>query len=147
MRRCCPLILAGVISAASLLTSCQTVEPVTDFDDLIGRLVQEGAVVETTTRSVRNIHLSVRGVIIVVDGEDVQVFEYEDVARAQFEFKALTSSPSIVFFEEGEPPLREFVPFDRHCYGSGRFVLLYDGENEAVLKALRTVMGRPSGYL
>jgi len=145
MSRCCLVILAGAVSVVSLLTSCRAVEAVTDFDDLTDRLGQAGAAVEITVDTVRNLHLSVQGMVIVVDGENVQVFEYEDVARARLEFEALTGSgPSLVFFEEGEPPVIEYVLRHRNCYHSGRFVLLYDGENEAVLKTLRTVVGRPS---
>jgi len=108
MSRCCPLILAGVVSMASILTSCQTVEPVTDFDDLTGKLREAGAVVEITIDTVRNLHLSVDGVVIVVDSENVKVFEYEDGARAQLEFEALTGpGPGLVFFEEDEPPAGE----------------------------------------
>ena len=147
MKRCYLVILACVVIATILLTSCCTVEPVTDFDDLTGRLRQAGAVVETTTSTVRNLHLSVRGMTIVVDGEDVQVFEYEDIDRAQLEFKGLTSSPSVVFLEEGEPPAYERVLRNRTCYHSGRFILLYDGEDEVVLKTLRMTVGCPYDYL
>ena len=145
MSRCCLVILVGVVIVTSLLTSCRTVEAVTDFDDLIDRLHQAGAVVEITSHTVRNLHLSVNGMVIVIGGENLQVFEYEDVAQAHLEFKALVgSSPGLVFFHEGEPPVTEIVPLNRGCYHSGRFVLLYDGENEAALKALRTAVGRPS---
>jgi hypothetical protein len=145
MNRCCLVILAGIVISASLLTSCRTVEPVADFDDLIERLEQAGATVETTIRIVRNMHLSVRGVVIVVDGENVKVFEYEDGARAQLEFEAMTGpGPGLVFFEEDEPPAGEYVPRNRNCYHSGRFVVLYDGENENVLRELRTAVGKPS---
>ena len=147
MKRCYLFILAVVVSATILLTSCCAVEPVTDFDDLIDRLRQAGAEVEITTLTERNIHLSVRGVIIVVDGEEVQVFEYEDIDRAQLEFKGVTSSPSVVVFEEGEPSLIEHIPRDRQCYHSGRFILLYDGEDESVLKILRMTVGCPYDYL
>jgi hypothetical protein len=147
MKRCYLFILAGVASATILLTSCCTVEPVTDFDDLIDRLRQAGAEVEITVDTVRNLHLSVDGVIIVVDGEEVQVFEYEDIDRTQLEFKGVTSSPSVVVFEEGEPPLVERIPLNRQCYHSGRFILLYDGEDEAVLKILRMIVGCPYDYL
>jgi hypothetical protein len=85
------------------------------------------------------------GMVIIVDGERVQVFEYEDVARSKREFEGLTGiGPGLVFFEEGEPPLVEVVRPGRNCYRSGRFVLLYDGENDDVLQKLRTVVGKPS---
>lgn len=136
--------LACIISVASFVTSCNTVEPVTDFDDLIDRLQLAGAAVETTVDTVRNLHLSVAGVVIVVSDERVKVFEYEDVAQAQLEFEALTGGgPDLVFFEEDEPPVTEYVPLNRLCYHSGRFILLYDGEDEAVLKTLRVTLGRP----
>jgi hypothetical protein len=137
-------ILVVIASMSSLLASCQTVEPVTDFDELIDRLSHAGAMVEITVDTVRYINLSVQGIITVVDGEDVQVFEYEDVDRAQIEFVMLTGSgPRIGFFVEDEPPVTEEIIQNRKCYYSGRFILLYDGEDVDVLKILRVTLGRP----
>ena len=133
-----------------LVVACQSVPPpVADLEDLLDRLYNATAEVEITSRTVRNIYLSTKGLDLLTNGENVNLFEYENATTARMEFEALTSrlGPGLVFFEEGEPPLTEIVPARSHirAYCSGRFVLLYNGEDEEVLRVLRLVMGCSSG--
>ena len=135
--------MLAVLCAAS--TGCNTtVQPVDSLEDLIGRLEKSGLEIEITDRSVRNIHLSVEGFVFIIEDESTQLFEYVEVDTADMEFKALTGSdPGLVFFEENEPPLVESGSSDLEVYHSGRFTLLYSGDNEEVKKALKSTLGRP----
>ncbi len=125
--------------------ACQAPEPVADLDDLVDRLEAEGAAVEITDRTGRNLHLSVPGRRLIVNGGNVLVFEYEELDRAETEADALNESPGLVFFEEGEieQGVSEVVSGDQTFFHSGRVILLYVGESDAVLSPLRAVAGRP----
>ena len=127
-------------------TGCETtVQPVDNLEDLIDRLGKTGLETEITDRPVRNIHLSVEGCEFIVKGETTQLFEYADADTAKTQFKALTRpGPGLVFFEENEPPLTESGSSDLQVYHSGRFTLLYGGDNEEVRKALKEVLGKPA---
>jgi hypothetical protein len=139
------VILLSIAVLLSLSISCSATEPVTDFDDLTERISQTGVTVEVTSDDVRNIHLSVPGLVIEVGDEEVWVFEYEEIGQADTEYKALTGSgPGLVFFEvdEAEGSV-EVIPRDRNCYHSGRFIIIYDGEDETVLDTLKEAVGKP----
>ena len=138
--------MAFVVSAVPLvlIMACRAPEPVTDFDDMLARLRQAGAVVEVSTRTASSLHLSVAGRVIAVNGENVLVFEYEDVDTAMTEAKALAGGgPGIAFFEEDQPPATEISSGRKHYFRSGRFILSYAGENEMVLQPMEEVFGRP----
>lgn len=135
---------SAVLCSASI--GCKTTnEPIGNLEDLFDRLGKPGLEIEITDRSVRNIHLSVEGCVFIIEGEKTQLFEYADVDTAKTQFKALTGpGPGLVFFEENEPPLGESVSSNLKVYHSGRFVLLYSGDNEEVRKALEETLGSPS---
>jgi hypothetical protein len=135
--------MLAVLCAAS--TGCNTtVQPVDSLEDLIGRLEKSGLEIEITDRPVQNIHLSVEGYVFMIGSENTQLFEYTDVSTAKMEFEALTGpGPGLVFFEKNEPPLSESVSSNLKAYHSGRFILLYNGDNEDVEKALKSTLGSP----
>ncbi len=126
-------------------TGCKTtVQPVDNLKDLIDRLEKSGLEIEITDQSVQNIHLSVEGYVFMIGSENTQLFEYTDVSTAKMEFEALTGpGPGLVFFEKNEPPLSESVSSNLKAYHSGRFILLYNGDNEDVEKALKSTLGSP----
>ena len=71
-------------------------------------------------------------------------FKYADVDTATIQFQALTGpGPGLVFFEENEPPLSESIFSNLKVYHSGRFTLLYSGDNEEVKKALKGALDQP----
>jgi hypothetical protein len=127
-------------------TGCKTtVQPVDNFEDLIDRLKKSGLDTEITDQTARNIHLSVEGYVFIIDGEKTQLFEYENVDTAKMEFDALTGpGPGLVFFEDNEPPLVESGPSNLEVYHSGRFILLYNCDNEDIKQALKAALGKPS---
>ena len=127
-------------------TGCNTtVQPVDSLEDLIGRLEKSGLEIEITDRPVQNIHLSVEGYVFMIGSENTQLFEYADVSTAKMEFEALTGpGPGLVFFEKNEPALSEPISSNLKTYHSGRFILLYNGDNEDVEKALKAALGSPA---
>jgi hypothetical protein len=138
------LVNISVVMCAAVTGCNTTVQPVDSLEDLIGRLEKSGLEIEITDRPVQNIHLSVEGYVFMIGSENTQLFEYADVSTAKMEFEALTGpGPGLVFFEKNEPPLSESVSSNLKAYHSGRFILLYNGDNEDVEKALKSTLGSP----
>jgi hypothetical protein len=80
---------------------------------------------------------SVPGQIIVVDGEDVQVFEYPDAAAAEIEAAQIAPDASSVatsMLSWAAAP---------HFYSKDRLIVLYVGENESVTRVLVDALGEP----
>ena len=140
------VLLVNLTVLCLVSTGCKTtIQPVDNLEDLIDRLEKSGLETAITDQSVRNIHLSVEGYVLIIEGENTQLFEYADVDTATTQFKALTGpGPGLVFFEENEPPLSESVSSNLKVYHSGRFVLLYSGDDEEVQKALEETLGQPA---
>ena len=146
-RYLCILLLVNITIVLCLAgTGCRTnPSPVSSLDDLISRLSESGLNVEVTDQIVRNVHLSVEGRVMMVEGEDIQLFEYADVNTAEMEFESLTGSgPGLVFFEENEPPLSEEAYSRIRVYHFGRFTLLYHGDDTDITTDLRASLGNPS---
>jgi len=107
--------------------------PVTDYVSLVDSLREEGANVEPSGE-VTQPFFSVRGQAIKVNGEDVQVFEYSDRATAEAEATLVSPDGSSIGtsmpFWVGSP----------HFYKAGRIIVLYVGENAAVINVLESVL-------
>jgi hypothetical protein len=80
---------------------------------------------------------SVPGQIIVVNGQDVQVFEYPDGAAAQAEAAQISPDASSVgtsIVSWAATP---------HFYAQDRVIVLYVGDDHAVVDALNDILGQP----
>lgn len=137
------LVLAGALA-------CQPTPsppPVADLEELVGRLADGGAVVAIDGRPVSNLHLSVEGLALGINGDRLQVFEYGDVARARMEFEALTGrgGRGLAFFDPGKGAAEAVTMGESaRVYRSGRFITLYGGEDEGALGALEAALGPPA---
>jgi hypothetical protein len=110
--------------------------PVTDYASLIDRLRAAGVRVEPRGE-VDQPFLSVKGRMIGVRGEDVQVFQYAGAAAARAQAALVSRDGRTV----GTTKLHWIGP--PHFYQRGRLLVLYVGSDERVLKALDAVLGRP----
>lgn len=108
--------------------------PVTDYVSLIDQLRAAGATVESAG-AVSQPFFSVKGQVIKVNGEDVQVFEYADAATAEAE--AATVSP------DGGSTGTSMITWVAapHFYKTGKLIVLYVGNNQTTLVALETALG------
>lgn len=77
----------------------------------------------------------VRGSILTVNGEQVQVFEYANIRIAEKDAKKVSATGSGV---GTRMPMWIAPP---HFYKSGRLIVLYLGENPSLIKALEGALG------
>lgn len=136
----------SLIVAAVLLTmfgmSCTGTEsptvshggPVEDYVSLIDNLQTVGATVEPAG-DISQPFFSVKGNAIIVNGENVQVFEYADQAAAETEAALVSPDGSSIGtsmpFWVGPP----------HFYKASTIIVLYIGENSKVIDLLVSVLG------
>ncbi len=139
------LILSGVVVAILMLGAyglgCSNEKPTvahngpaTDYVSLVDNLRQDGATVEPAAE-VSQPFFAVNGSIIVVNGEDVQVFEYADAVAAAAEAVLVSSDGSSV-----GTSMVGWVATP-HFYNTGRLIVLYVGDSAAVTDALESALG------
>lgn len=78
---------------------------------------------------------SVKGHVITINGEQVQVFEYAKVEKAEMEAKMVDATGSSV----GTNMMTWMAP--PHFYRRGRLIVLYVGSDSSVINTLTSVLG------
>ncbi|MFH0343847.1 MAG: hypothetical protein ACHBNF_17390 [Chromatiales bacterium] len=122
----CPLFVVGGESRG---------KPVTDYPSLIDNLRAAGIIVKPEGEVVQPF-FSVKGKIIKVGGEDVQVFQYSHETETDAQAIQVSPDGSTV----GTTKIHWFGP--PHFYKREKLLVLYVGDNEKVLKALEDVLGQ-----
>jgi hypothetical protein len=114
-----------------------TTGPVQDYDSFVDNLRAAGAMVEheTLPQVIVQDFFSVTGQVFKVNGEEVQLFEYSSQSGAEAE--AALVSPDGSSIGTSMP----FWVAPPHFYKAGRIIVLYVGENKAVMEALDKVLG------
>ena len=108
--------------------------PVSDYVSLIDNLRATGATVDPAG-DVTQPFFSVKGQVIKVNGEDIQVFEYSDEAAAEAEVLLVSPDGSSI----GTSMVSWIAP--PHFYKAGKLIVLYVGENGAVTDILEGIVG------
>jgi len=108
---------------------------VIDYQSLVKSLRARGADA-TAVGEVDQPFFSIKGLMIKVHGEDVQVFQYANAAAAEAEAAPISHDGVAVgtrkIFWVGPP----------HFFRQGRLLVLYVGSDDKVLKSLGAVLGR-----
>jgi hypothetical protein len=112
----------------------QESEPVVDYVSLVDNLRQAGATVEPAG-DITQPFFSVNGLVIRVDGEDVQVFEYADADGAENDADLVSPGGGSI----GTHMASWIAP--PHFYRAGRLIVLYVGAKSDVLDVLEEVLG------
>jgi len=73
---------------------------------------------------------------LIVDGEQVQVFEYGTAAKARAESRTISADGSAV----GTTMVTWVGP--PHFFMNGKMIVLYAGENPPVINALEKALGK-----
>ena len=97
-------------------------------------LRKEGANVEPAGE-VNQPFFSVIGQAIIVNGENIQVFEYSDEAAADVEASLVSPDGSSI----GTSIASWIAP--PHFHKAGKIIVLYVGENRELISLLETVLG------
>ena len=123
----------GRASAADPETSPESSQ-VGDFASLTDALRSAGAAIETG-KQIEQPFFTVPGRIIKVNGADVQVFEYETPEAMGLEASQVA--------EDGGSIGTNMVSWmeSPHFYRAGRMIVLYVGEDQAVVDLLESVLG------
>jgi hypothetical protein len=113
------------------------VRPPTDYNSFVDKLRASGAMVEhpALPQVVVQDFFSVTGQVFKVNGEEVQVFEYDSKSEAEAEAALVSPDGSSIGTS---------MPFwiaPPHFYKAGRIIVLYVGVNPKVTEALETVLG------
>ena len=111
---------------------------VTDYISLIDNLREAGATVDTGG-VIQQPCFSVDGKAITVNGSYVQVFEYEDAAAADTQ-AALISPDGFSINKNGQTCHISWIA-PPHFYKASNLIVLYVGDNQAVIDVLETVLG------
>ncbi len=141
------IILALMAVAAVVLAGCTGQQPpspqppvvshggpVTDYVSLIDNLRAAGATVEVEGE-ITQPFFAVEGNIVIVNGGSVQVFEYTDVATAEAEAALVSPDGSSV-----GTTMVGWVATP-HFYKVGRLIVLYVGDDTAVINMLEAELG------
>jgi len=126
---------ASALLVGVLLAGC--VEPgATSLDEVRADLAREGAVVRTIGTTI-GLPFSVGPTRVEVDGREIRVFEYTDVASRASDSSAITMGGYRV---HGSPVEWATQPL---FWAEGRVLVLYVGEDEALIDLLSRVLGPP----
>lgn len=135
---------ALILVCALALDSCgKTATPtpqpqgggLTDQASLVGALEAEGATV-TLGDPIAQEFFTVDGQIIDVNGQDLQVFEYDSL-------QAMESDAALVSADGGTIGTSSVMWIDSpHFYKSEKIIVLYVGTDETTLNLLDQVLGR-----
>lgn len=117
-----------------------SVTHIVDADTMVGALQAHGTVVKWGG-TVAQPFFSVEGVLMRIDGEDVQVYEYASADAARADASRITPEGNGVYFDSAAT----FVEWidTPHLYTSGRLIVVYVGHEPAVLDALEGMLGAP----
>ncbi len=135
-------VFIGIVSLVVVLAACggETEPvvshggPVTDYVSLVDGLRAVGATVESAG-TVDQPFFSVQGQLIAVDGEDVQVFEYEDAASVEDAAGDVSADGGSV----GTSMISWLAA--PHFYKKARLLVLYVGDDTNVMQLLEDVLG------
>ncbi len=135
-------IIALFLAIALLIAGCKPLEekPVSqhgaavDYVSLLGNLRAKGATVEPG-EEIEQSFFSVKGNVIKVNGNDVQVFEYANENEANEESSQIS--------EDGTSIGTTMVTWidSPHFYKKGRLIALYVGSDDTAMDALESALG------
>ncbi len=135
-------LLVSLLTVLLLLVACngqqQSVETegvsAVDFDGLVNRQQAAGATVGMAG-TVSQPFFTPEGQVITVNGQDVQLFEYENAADAKTEADLVSPDGSSV-----GTSIMSWIATP-HFYNSGKFIVLYVGNHNDTIELLDVALG------
>jgi hypothetical protein len=115
-------------------TTLSSTPRVKNLRELINKLKSGGERVARKEK-VEQPFFSVKGQIIAIGNQDVQVFEYRTIKATELDARKISNKGS----SAGTSMPMWIAP--PHFFKNGRLIVLYVGEQETVLKALKDALG------
>jgi hypothetical protein len=136
------ILLIGLLTFLLWLVACNSQDEsvgiagnsVDDFESLIDHLQAAGATVEAAG-TVSQPFFTPQGQVITVNGQDAQVFEYESKTEAKVEADLVSPNGSSV-----GTSIMTWIATP-HFYNSGRFIVLYVGNDDETIALLDVALG------
>ena len=132
-------VIVSAVAVSSCAASSLQPSELTSADALARAVQQQGATVSRTGALPRSAYpfFSVSAQLLLVNGEDVQVFEYPNQTRVDSDASKVSPTGSPI----GESQISWMdTP---HFYKRDRLIVLYVGHAPEILKALATTLGVP----
>jgi hypothetical protein len=134
----------GILFLLSVTTACNGSDtppvshggPVRDHVSLIDAMRAQGLTVEPTG-SITQPFFPVPGHGLLIDGEDLQVFEFDNPSSANAKAREISPDGETI----GKTVVQWIAP--PHFFLSGKIIVLYLGDNPELLKHLETALGKP----
>ena len=101
------------------------------YRNLISKLRGKGVTVKASNERVSQPFFSVKGRILMVNDQALQVFEFSNAARAAAETKRVGATATVSAAWIAPP----------HFYHRGKLIVLYVGGDQSILKILTMVLG------
>ncbi len=131
-----PTSIATPVSPTATATpAAPTAEPPYTTADLLADLAAQGARVEALPGSVTKPYLSVPGVVVQVNGQPVQLFQYADAAALAADVAGLAPNASSI---NGRPLVWPAAP---HFWRKGGLLALAVSNDQSLVALISSVMG------
>ena len=143
LRFLCFYAICGTILSLFSLTGCNGSDtsrvshggPVRDHVSLVDTLRTQGLTVEPTG-PISQPFFPMPGQTLKVNGEDIQVFEFQDSSAMESEAKEISTDGMSV----GNTVIQWISP--PHFFATGKIIVLYLGTDAELLKNLETALGK-----
>ncbi len=147
MRNISLLALALVVISALALAGCgrragEIVShrgPVQDYVSLIDALRASQLTVEPAGE-ISQPFFTEKGMVVKVNGEDVQIFEFSDASAAQAAAEGISKDGFEIKSVDGGITMVEWVAAP-HFFQLDKLIVLYVGENNSLVEGLSAVLG------
>lgn len=139
--------LSRLDAMIATLQVASQVEAVTGYDDLIEALRGAGATLEPVGEALPQLpqqFFAVPARLLMVDGSQVHVYEFADATTAEAQAARISPDASEIQPDDGAsgPSIVEWIATP-HFYRQGRLLVLYLGDEPALLDRLEGVLGPP----
>ncbi len=132
-------IVSLTMAPAACATSPKISQTAMDYSTLLTKLRASGASVKEGEKVRQNL-FSVEGRSVLLDGSDIQAFEYP--TAAEMETASARVSPDGFTFTVGNMVSTESWIAPPHFYKSGRIIVVYIGSDNKTTASLESVLGK-----
>ncbi len=128
--------VSGVEGTEPPVQEKPTGEDIKSIDRLIEDFEKKGLKVEIT-QSIEQPFFTVQGILLSLNGENIQVFQYPDEESREKDSHLISSDGSVI----GNNQIEWITP--PYIWASGDLIVIYPGTDESVIDAINDTFGEP----